>query len=120
MGATEACATALGEAVTLYRGLAAADPALYTPLLAQALTELARTLEELDRFDQALECRAENVARWSHLARLRPRDYDNEVARARADLAEYCSERRYAPADALRATYEASRRSGLESDATTE
>jgi len=78
--------TTAQDAVTLRRDLAAAEPARYTPDLANSLTNLGICLERLDRADAQLQARAEAVAWWARLAELRPDDYRETYQQDRAIL----------------------------------
>jgi len=85
--------TTAQDAVTLRRDLAAAEPARYTPDLANSLTNLGICLERLDRADAQLQARAEAVAWWARLAELRPDDYRETYQQDRANLAKLFTDR---------------------------
>jgi Tetratricopeptide repeat len=105
--------TVLEEAVSLWRGLVAKEPARHTANLARSLINLGATLGHLGRHDEELTWRAEAVARWWHLSQLRPGEYKDVYDREQARLGRFCSEHGYELGEALRAEQDAVRRCGL-------
>ena len=101
------------EALPLWRGLAANEPARHTTGLADCLSELGASLGDLGRRNEELTCRAEVVARWWHLSQLRPGEYDDAYDCERARFGRFCSEHSYEPGEALRAEHDAVDRCGL-------
>jgi len=61
MGQREAALAAAEEAVTIYRTLAEARPAVFQPDLARSLTTLADSLSEVGRREEALAAAEEAV-----------------------------------------------------------
>jgi len=80
------------EAVDLYRELAQASPAAYTPNLAGALNNLAKFLSEVGRSGEALEVAQEAVDLYRVLAQASPAAYTPDLARSLSNLATILSE----------------------------
>ena len=80
------------EAVDLYRVLAQASPAAYTPDLARSLNNLATILSEAGRSGEALEVAQEAVDLYRELAQASPAAYTPGLAGALNNLATILSE----------------------------
>ena len=80
------------EAVDLYRVLAQASPAAYTPDLARSLNNLANVLSEVGRSGEALEVAREAVDLYRELAQASPAAYTPGLAGALNNLATILSE----------------------------
>ena len=106
--------TASREAVALRRKLAESEPARYTGDLAHSLNNLADNLLAVEHLAEALACRGEAVARWRYLAYRRPNDFEDEYRREQGQLARFCSEHNFPPAEAIKVENDAVRRLGLD------
>ena len=80
------------EAVDLYRVLAQASPAAYTPDLARSLSNLAAILSGVGRSGEALEVAQEAVDLYRVLAQASPAAYTPDLARSLSNLATILSE----------------------------
>ena len=80
------------EAVDLYRELAQASPAAYTPDLARSLNNLAKFLSEVGRSGEALEVAQEAVDLYRELAQASPAAYTPDLAASLNNLATILSE----------------------------
>ncbi len=81
------------EAVTLYRDLARAEPARYTPYLAGSLHNLGVLFQRVDQVEEQLRVRAEAVAWWARLAGLRPDEHQDTYQRERVNLVKLFTQR---------------------------
>jgi len=72
--------TAIEEAVSVYRRLAAADPAAYEPALAMSLNNLSLRLADAGRRDEGLTAIEEAVGVRRRLAAANPAAYEPELA----------------------------------------
>ena len=75
------------EAVELYRGLAEASPAAYTPDLAMSLSNLANCLSEVGERNEALVAAREAVELYRGLAEVSPAAYTPDLAMSLSNLA---------------------------------
>ncbi len=80
------------EAVELYRGLAEASPAAYTPDLAGSLSNLATILSEVGERNEALEAAREAVRLRRALVEASPQAYTPDLAMSLTNLAISLSE----------------------------
>ena len=80
------------EAVELYRGLAEASPAVYTPDLAGSLNNLANRLSAVGERGEALEAAREAVELYRGLAEASPAAYTPRLAASLNNLANHLSE----------------------------
>ena len=80
------------EAVELYRGLAAASPAVYAPDLAMSLNNLANRLSAVGERNEALESAREAVELYRGLAEGSPQAYTPRLAGSLNTLANCLSE----------------------------
>ena len=92
MGERNEALEAAREAVELYRGLAEATPAAYTPNLAASLNNLANILSEVGKQDEALEAAREAVRLRRALAEATPQAYTPNLAMSLTNLAAFLSE----------------------------
>ena len=79
------------EAVELYRGLAEASPAAYTPDLAMSLSNLANCLSEVGERNEALVAAREAVELYRGLAEVSPAAYTPDLATSLNNLAAFLS-----------------------------
>ena len=92
VGERKAALVAAREAVELYRGLAEASPAAYTPNLAMSLNNLAIRLSEVGKQDEALVEAREAVELYRGLAEASPQAYTPDLAMSLNNLANLLSE----------------------------
>ena len=92
VGERKAALVAAREAVELYRGLAEASPAAYTPDLAASLSNLANCLSSMGDRDRALVVAREAVELYRALAEASPQAYRPDLAGALNNLAAFLSE----------------------------
>ncbi len=82
MGRYPEALTVSEEAVSLWRGLVARQPARHTPDLARALRGLGSTLAEVGRYPEALTKYEEAVCLWRGLAARQPTRHTPDLARS--------------------------------------
>ena len=87
VGERKAALVAAREAVELYRGLAEASPAAYTPGLAMSLSNLANCLSEVGERNEALVAAREAVELYRGLAEVSPAAYTPDLAMSLSNLA---------------------------------
>ena len=87
VGERKAALEAAREAVELYRGLAEATPAAYTPNLAMSLSNLANRLSAVGERNEALEAAREAVELYRVLADDSPAAYNPNLAMSLNNLA---------------------------------
>ena len=92
VGERKAALEAAREAVELYRGLAEATPAAYTPNLAVSLNNLANRFSEMGERNDALEAAREAVELYRGLAEAAPQAYTPKLAASLNNLANCLSE----------------------------
>ena len=92
VGDRAAALEAAREAVELYRGLAEASPAAYTPRLAASLNNLASFLSEVGERNEALVAAREAVELYRGLAEASPAAYTPDLAASLNNLASFLSE----------------------------
>ena len=92
VGERAAALVAAREAEELYRALAEASPAAYTPDLAMSLTNLANILSEVGKQDEALVAAREAVRLRRALAEASPQAYTPNLAMSLNNLANILSE----------------------------
>ncbi|MCP5366380.1 MAG: tetratricopeptide repeat protein [Hyphomicrobiales bacterium] len=92
LGRREEALTAAGEAVALYRELAAARSDAFRPDLATSLNNLANFLSALGRHEEALTAGEEAVAIRRELAAARPDAFRPDLAASLNNLANHLSE----------------------------
>ena len=92
MGERNEALEAAREAVELYRGLAKASPAAYTPDLAGSLNNLATFLSEVGERNEALEAAREAVELRRVLVEASPAAYTPDLAMSLNNLATFLSE----------------------------
>ena len=92
VGERKVALVAAREAVELYRGLAEASPAAYTPDLALSLNNLAISLSEVGEQDEALVAAREAVELYRGLAEASPAAYTPDLALSLNNLATILSE----------------------------
>ena len=92
VGDRAAALEAAREAVELYRGLAEASPAAYTPDLAASLNNLASFLSEVGERNEALVAAREAVELYRGLAEASPAAYTPDLAASLNNLASFLSE----------------------------
>ena len=91
VGERKVALVAAREAVELYRGLAEASPAAYTPNLALSLNNLANILSAVGERNEALEAAREAVRLRRALAEASPAAYTPDLAGALTNLAAFLS-----------------------------
>ncbi|MFV2099068.1 tetratricopeptide repeat protein, partial [Micromonospora sp. LOL_014] len=70
------------EAADIYRRLATVNPAAYEPDLAMSLNNLAVTLSNFGRREEALDASTEAAELYRRLAQANPEAYEPDVARS--------------------------------------
>ena len=88
VGDRDGALEAAREAVELYRGLAEASAAAYTPGLAASLSNLANCLSEVGERNEALEAAREAVRLRRALAEASPQAYTSRLAGSLSNLAD--------------------------------
>ena len=83
------------EAAGLYRDLAGASPAAYTPDLARSLNNLANVMSEIGCSGQALEVAQEAAGLYQDLAEASPAVYTPDLARSLNNLAKLLAQGGY-------------------------